>query len=309
MKKRCIVLAVFIVLLVGIVIYTIIDNNRINIVSEEILIDKLPKEFHDFTILQISDLHSKEFGENQKKLLEKINSIEYDMVAFTGDMLQDREQSTKQLENLIKGLKNKENIYWVNGNTGPFLYDEATGKISYEGEKFQELGVKFLNEVNKININGESIYISDGSIISNYIPTEGQRREEQIKYRAYTERQLSNIPSDGVHIALSHYPLGEEGLKKLSDSKELITHYNLIIAGHYHGGQIRLPIIGALYVPNINSFKDGVLPDEELVSGLYKYGDVNQYISKGLGASDKSIISSFRMFNTPEINVLILKCN
>ena len=69
-----------------IITYTYIDNNRINIVQEEVVINNLPSEFEGFKILQISDLHGKSFGKLQKHLSEKINSIDYDIIAITGDM-------------------------------------------------------------------------------------------------------------------------------------------------------------------------------------------------------------------------------
>src|SRR5690625_508463 len=78
------------IVLIILVIYMTWDNHRINIVKEDILIDYLPHQLEGFQIVQISDLHEKRFGKNQKRLLNKINSLEYDVIVFTGDMLDNR---------------------------------------------------------------------------------------------------------------------------------------------------------------------------------------------------------------------------
>ena len=65
-----------------IVIYNIFDNNRIKVVEQEVEVVDLPEEFEGFKILQIADLHGKTFGKNQKRLLKKMNAIDYDMIAI-----------------------------------------------------------------------------------------------------------------------------------------------------------------------------------------------------------------------------------
>lgn len=67
-------------------IYNVIINQQISVVRQQVEIKDLPKTFDGFTIIQISDLHGKIFGENEQHLLSKMNALNYDMVAFTGDM-------------------------------------------------------------------------------------------------------------------------------------------------------------------------------------------------------------------------------
>lgn len=66
------------------ILYIIYDNNRISIARQTIRLERLPESFDGFAILQISDLHSKRFGKNQKRLLSKINSCQYDLVVLPG---------------------------------------------------------------------------------------------------------------------------------------------------------------------------------------------------------------------------------
>lgn len=76
---------VAVTLIVFVVSYNVYDNNRVAIVRQEVEIDGLPDSFEGFTILEITDLHGKRFGRNQKHLVDKINSYDYDMVAITGE--------------------------------------------------------------------------------------------------------------------------------------------------------------------------------------------------------------------------------
>ena len=84
-RGKHIVLIVFI-MCVAIIIYNYIDNNRVKVVKQDVIISNLPEEFENFTILQITDLHSKYFGNNQERLTKLINSQQYDFLVFTGDM-------------------------------------------------------------------------------------------------------------------------------------------------------------------------------------------------------------------------------
>lgn len=78
-----------------------------------------------------------------------------------------------------------------------------------------------------------------------------------------------------------------------------------MLAGHYHGGQWRIPFYGAIFVPD--AFSDVYLfPNQNEVKGLVTWGDTNQYVSAGLGANNRFKLWEFRLFNTPEINLLTL---
>ena len=79
-----------------------------------------------------------------------------------------------------------------------------------------------------------------------------------------------------------------------------------MLAGHYHGGQWRIPFYGAIFIPDAFS-EIYLFPNQDEVKGLVTWGDTNQYVSAGLGASSNYKFLEFRLFNSPEINLLILK--
>ena len=101
-----------------IVIYNVFDNNRIKVVEQEVKVVDLPEEFEGFKILQIADLHGKTFGKDQKRLLKLMNSIDYDMIAICGDMMDRHTEDNEPFFDILNGLDNKENIFYVKGDTG-----------------------------------------------------------------------------------------------------------------------------------------------------------------------------------------------
>ena len=131
--------------------------------------------------------------------------------------------------------------------------------------------------------------------------------EYQVARVARIRESISQIKSTDIQIALSHYPVTSAEMNGATnhDSRDTVfslRQADLILSGHYCGGQFRLPFLGAVYVPGLGSW-----PDDSLVQGLSMLGGVPQYISPGLGAS--SIYSwwqSFRFMNQPVVTRLTL---
>ena len=118
---------------------------------------------------------------------------------------------------------------------------------------------------------------------------------------------LNEMQPDDVQIALTHHPLTSETIKTLqqwagSDRNDFFRGVSLVLAGHYCGGQMRLPLLGAIRAPESLS---GWFPKDSEIVGLSTVQGVTQYISPGLGASAIYPIR-FRMFNTPAVTVLTL---
>lgn len=269
-KRKAVVLLILCIIIFSI-LYNIYNNSRINIIKQEIVIDDLPESFDGFTILQISDLHEKRFGKNQKRLLGKINKSNYDMIAITGDMQSMNSNDITPLLELLDGIKNKEYMFYVSGNHGPIFSSELKDRGAISLEKPYEIK------------KGQ-----DTMMVYDFY--DGVKFKDDAK----------NFDSDLV-IGITHYPWHE---KFYSTAIDTIGKYDLVLSGHYHGGQFRVPFYGALFIPDING--EGFFPKQSDVSGLNNYGGYNQYISRGLGASSDSIISRFRLFNTPEINLITL---
>lgn len=309
-----------VLLMAGLVGYTVWDNQRIVIRRQEITMDGLPESFDGYTILQISDLHGRMFGEGQSRLLEAIASVDYDIIAFTGDMNASRQYDTNAILTLVEGLQGQP-MLWVDGNEGPFLIESAvpTGRLSEEAEPFEALGVHMLTEPWAVTRGEDRIYFTPKikwSDLENFdsfasmLARQGSDREKLVAASQWRDRLVQWYEElqggDEVLIAVDHYP--EQ--RYLAESIwPFMGHldYDLMICGHNHGGQIRLPMIGAVYIPTISSPRGRWFPEQQDVMGLQEVMGIPQYISAGLGASTSFGPLGFRFLCPPEINVLTLR--
>src|SRR5690625_584982 len=147
MKKILLRFIVSLLVIFGsLVIYTFWDNNRTKVVEQDVIIDHLPTELENFTIIQITDLHEKEFGKNQKRLIKKLNKIDYDVLVLTGDILDGVDSANYEIVYaILEGINNKENVFFVPGNSDPPSYEltPSFGKSEFV-KGMEERGVRFL---------------------------------------------------------------------------------------------------------------------------------------------------------------------
>jgi predicted MPP superfamily phosphohydrolase len=281
---RGVAMCIIVLFLTSIIMYNILDNNRIKVITQIVAIDNLPSSFEGFTILHISDLHGKVFGKEQEKLINIVNNCNYDMIAITGDMKDKSNHNNEALLKLLGGIKNKEYIFYVSGNSDDPYYNKKIKTETQAGIELKKKRCIFLDEPYPIKRGENTIWVC-----SLYLNND-------------ISKQPNEISNKDIKIALSHFPLDKEGYD--SASYIGLPNYDLVLAGHYHGGQWRVPIYGAVFIPNVNKLE--FFPKQSTVSGLMEYGNYKQYVTRGLGASSKYPFLKFRLFNTPEINLITL---
>lgn len=283
------------------------------IVQQSIEIKNLPEQFENFTILQITDLHEKKFGTNQERLLNKINSIDYDVLVFTGDLLDNpKSENFEPIYTLLEGIHNKNIAFFVPGNTDPKSYI-LNREYPLDKDEFikglEERGLLLLDSVQEVKRGSASLYFTyfENSILEEI---GGEKNSVNFNISSKLQRELSvlNTLSDSDTLfALNHYPIPDKKIDELKKKQDYhFRNYDLIIAGHYHGGQIRFPFVGAIFVPDPYYLWDGLFPPRDRVKGLWEYDGVQQYVSAGLSSSDAIFFLKFRFLNSPEINVLTL---
>ncbi|MBP1744952.1 MAG: hypothetical protein H6Q58_1930 [Firmicutes bacterium] len=290
--------------------YNVYDNNRITVKEQVVYIDNLPQEFDGFRILQVSDLHGKRFGKDQSYLVSKVNGINYDMIAFTGDMEIYSNNDLTAFVELLKGINNKKCMFYVNGNDD-VAYSSIAGNEADSGEVLQQNGCMFLTKPHPIKRADKTLWITNyfkKSAIDKYKSKRGifmGSQDEYVAYREYLtelEEAFHKIKENGdIKVLITHIPFTRNDFDVMD--KEDVLDFSLVLAGHYHGGQIRIPFYGALFIPGSRDEERILFPKQNEVSGLAEYNGIQQYISTGLGAS----IIPFRLFDTPEINLIILK--
>lgn len=287
MKRGIIVGTVILSMVIGVSIYNYDLNQTICVVEEEVEISHLPEAFNEFKILQVSDLHGFYFGKNQEQLIELTHQLDYDLLALTGDLGDlDTDPEGEAMKVFLTGISKDKPIVYVEGNHGPFIKDQRTGEKTETAYWLEEQGVHLLEA--PLILERE-----DSRLVVAY-QTEPFARAEG----------LESVTEEDVLIGVMHYPL-DELFYQGSRQSGTFPPYDLILAGHYHGGQWRIPFYGAIFVSDI--YGNGWFPSQSRVSGLNHYSGYYQYVSRGLGASGGNPLLKQRWFNPPEVNLLTLK--
>lgn len=246
--------------------YVYYEVHTISVKRYRIAIKKLPPAFDGFTILHLSDLHCKEYGSGQKKVLDLIGGFKFDMVACTGDFVDKRNPDTKPAIELISGLIEKP-VYFVPGN-----HDHSSSKIS---EVLGSLGVTVLN-------NKAEKYIKDNShvwIVGVDDPYLGLDR---------LDLAMEVVRDSAPRILMAHAP-------SIFPSA-IQENIDLVLVGHTHGGQVRIPFVGAIIVPG-----QGLFPKFDY--GVYNHQNTDMVINGGLGES----MLPLRFNSRPEIVLITIE--
>ncbi|HDR4880785.1 TPA: metallophosphoesterase, partial [Bacillus cereus] len=239
MKKKINRIVMMICILVGFTIFLYLQNNLISITEIKITSSKIPSSFKGYKILQISDLHNKKFGDNQDVLIQKIKSIDPDIIAITGDLIDSKSYDAEVSMQLIREMVKKYPVYFVTGN-----HEQWSGKYNSLEKELKKYGVNVLRN--------EHVSIRKGEQEINLLGIDdpefgtGNRDEGNIIIDEIKKAKIE-MQSDRYNVLLSHRP---EFIKEYTNER-----LDLVLSGHAHGGQVRLPFIGGLVAPN-----QGVLP-------------------------------------------------
>ena len=279
-KKKFIFLAVAAAVLVALVIWIAWGNTALELNTYTISSSKLPQSFDGYRIAHVSDLHNAEMGKDNDKLLMMLRDVDPDMIAITGDLIDSRNTDIEIALQFVREAVKIAPCYYVTGNHEARVNEYGELKAGMEAA-----GVTVLEDARfKISIDGETIMligINDPSYQTDYLFGDAQT----VVDTKLTELQSD---SDGYTILLSHRP-------------ELFDTYadhgiDLVLSGHAHGGQLRLPFIGGLVAPN-----QGLFPEYD--AGIYTEGNTNMLVSRGVGNS----ILPFRINNRPEVILIELQ--
>ncbi len=271
------ILIILIIVLSSVTLYSrFIGTKGLNVKEYNIVDKSIPDNFYGLKIIHLTDIHYKKTTTKKdlENIVKEINSFKPDIVIFSGDLFDNSISYSESDYNDLKGILNS--------------IDYSIGKYAISGEndlkidKYDEI----INESNFINLddNYEFIY-SNGSdpillvgISSNYIDNHIENTINSI---------YSNINTNyNYSILVLHEP---DFINYIEYNK-----FNLILSGHSHNGQVKLPFIGGI----INKKYASNYKNE-----YYVLGNTRMYISGGIGTSQYK----FRLFNRPSINLYRLR--
>lgn len=267
LKAKFVIVPVLAVLEIIICIFCLYQNYHL--VTTEYEVDLGLSE--DLTIVQVSDLHNQFFGADQSSLLAAVENASPDIIVVTGDIVDSTHTSYKIALDFIEGAVRIAPVYYVSGNHEVRLSGK---KLDAFYEKMQELGVVFLDDTYVETSDYVLAGIADASLAS---------------YSAYgTYGAYGAFDENKPVIMLAHEPQYYELYQNLGA--------DLVLSGHYHGGQIIIPGAGGLISPEFEWFPK---PYE----GVTDYSGMQLVISRGLGNS----IAPVRINNYPELVVVRVK--
>lgn len=273
-------------------IYTFLyaELNFISVSTFKICSPKFKKTSRPIRIIQLSDLHAKQFGKENQRLIKKIKNLKPDLVIATGDMITSTDENGDAFLNLAIALADKFPMYYIEGNhelTAKYdTLNQMTGWYERYLKDLQELGVHVLkNSLADIEIldNRLSLYGLTVPLAHYYAVPKHIRDHEDVSPISDLKEVLPSPNPSRFNVLLAHNPF-------------LISLYekypvDLVCSGHVHGGAIRLPFIGGILSPERKLFP-------KYSAGLYKRQHQAMIVSRGLGR--------FRLFNRPEIVIIDL---
>ena len=275
-KKKFIVFAAIVAILILLIIWIAYGNTDLEIYKYNVKSEDIPSEFDNFRIVQISDLHNAEFGENNEKLLLMLKQADADIIAITGDMIDSRNTDVDVAISFAQKAVNIAPVYYVNGNHE----SRVLGEYEKLKQGLTDAGVNILeNSSADIAIGDEAI-----TLIGINDPTFRMELVDDTMEQNIAHQLEDVIPdNDNYKVLLAHRP-------------EYFDVYagnvDLVLSGHAHGGQFRIPFVGGLVAPG-----QGFFP--EYYEGSHIKENTEMIVSRGIGNS----IIPFRINNKPEIIV------
>ena len=274
------ILSIFILLIIVISLVLayshFIATQMITLHEYKITNENIPENYDGLKIIQISDIHyGRMFDKNKlNRLIKSINEQEPDIVVLTGDLIdKDTNLTTTMANELGEGLKK------IQANVAKYA---ITGNHDYKFDEWQNI----IETGNFENLNNtyDTIYKNGySSILIAGVSTVVDKQNINDKLTS-TIDYINSFENGGpvYKILLIHEP---DVIDKLNNNK-----FDLILAGHTHGGQVRLPFLPPIILPTNGQKYPGP---------YYKIGNADMYVSNGLGVST----IDFRLFDTPSYNI------
>jgi predicted MPP superfamily phosphohydrolase len=256
---------------------TLFAPNRPQIVRREIALRRWPVRFDGFTVALLSDFHYDPLFSVHplRSAIGMVNSLHPDLIALTGDFVSvplfghsaAAAAAAEPCAQLLRQMQAPHGLWAVLGNHDAFTDpDRVTDAL-------HGAGIKVLsNQSLPIERDGARFWL--GGV------------DDLLGQTADLDATLHNVPADEAAILLAHEP----------DYADYVAGYpvDLQLSGHSHGGQVRLPLAGPLFLPELA---------KKYVWGLYKISNLTLYTNPGLGTVNIPV----RMNCPPEITLLTLR--
>lgn len=284
-RKKYIKSAIVLLIVIALLLFCSYQNRHLETTYYTYKAEHLDAEFDGYRIVQISDLHNAKFGKNNQKLVDRIRECEPDMIVLTGDLVDSNHTNVDRAVQFVDEIVKICPVYYVTGNheywleaseyeklmdgvasAGVIILDDQVVEISRGDAKFRLVGL-------------DDRSLSDGTL-------EALFSDESIGHDQAGQKEETadneNSEKKEFTVVLAHEP---QYLARYASAG-----VDLVLSGHAHGGQFRLPFVGGIVAPD-----QGFFP--EYTAGEYYMDSTEMIVSRGLGNS----VIPVRLFNYPEI--------
>lgn len=277
-KSKRIILMIILILLVIFAAITVWGNLTVGTTRYRITSDRLPVAFEGYKIAQISDLHNAEFGQDNSKIIKILKEENPNIIVITGDLVDSNRTDIDIAMKFIQQAVKIAPCYYVTGNHEAWI-----------GDIYDELEEQLL-DADVTVLHDEVITLSNDKDSIQLIGLDDPDFTDRASYvqESILETKLHNMNlKSGFKLLLSHRP-ETFGVYVAND-------IDLVLSGHAHGGQFRIPFIGGVVAPN-----QGFFPKYD--AGEYHESNTTMIVSRGIGNS----IIPVRINNRPEVVIVQL---
>lgn len=270
MNRKRIIFGIFILLLIVIVVMGYSDTNQFKVNEADFETDLIASG-ESLKIIQISDLHNKVFENNNEELVKTVDGLDGDIIVLTGDLIDRRTDELASVFDLVNALTSiNKHVYFVSGNH------------EWDNPNFKAL-LRGLRERDVVILDNKNTSITRNGVSINLVGVADYSTDHHDLKAAF-----EGIGNDQFTVLLSHAPGIVESPQNTA---------NLTLSGHTHGGQVRLPFIGAVVAPG-----QGFFPKYD--QGVFELtSEQHLYIDSGLGTSMLPV----RFLNQSQFSLITIK--
>ena len=273
-KQKYIKLTIALSIVIVIILFCNFQNKHLETTYYRYGAEQLGVDLDGYRIVQISDLHNAKFGKNNQKLVDRIRECEPDMIVLTGDLVDSNHTDVDRAVQFVDEIVKICPVYYVTGNHEYWLekseYDELMDGLIGAGVVILDDQVV---EISRGDAKFRLVGLDDKSLADGTLGTL-LNNAQNVAHEDSEKKELT--------VVLAHEP---QYLARYAG-----TGVDLVLSGHAHGGQFRLPFVGGIVAPD-----QGFLP--EYTAGEYYMDGTEMIVSRGLGNS----VIPVRLFNYPEI--------
>ena len=263
-RKKYIKSALVLLIVIALLLFCSYQNRHLETTYYTYKAEQLGADLEGYRIVQISDLHNVKFGKNNQKLVDRIRECEPDMIVLTGDLVDSNHTNVDRAVQFVNEIVKICPVYYVTGNHEYWL---DTSEYENLMDGVASAGVSILDnqvvEISRWDAKFRLVGLDDKSLADGTLEALLSDEKELTVVLAHEPQYLARYAGTGV---------------------------DLVLSGHAHGGQFRLPFVGGIVAPD-----QGFLP--EYTAGEYYMNGTEMIVSRGLGNS----VIPVRLFNYPEI--------